>query len=64
FRSESISKKVRDAQKEKVNYMITIGDKEIKSKKLAIRTREGKVSFNISTEKFIKDLLKEIESKK
>ncbi len=64
FRSESISKKVRDAQKEKVNYMITIGDKEIKSKKLAIRTREGKVSFNISIDKFIKDLLKEIESKK
>ena len=44
--------------------MITIGDKEIKSKKLAIRTREGKVSFNISIDKFIKDLLKEIESKK
>jgi threonyl-tRNA synthetase len=63
-RHESISKKVRDAQKEKINYMITIGDKEIQSKKLAIRTREGKVSFNISIDKFIKDIQKEILEKK
>ncbi len=64
IRHESISKKVRDSQKEKVNYMVTIGDKEIKSKKLAIRTREGKVSFNISIDKFIKDMIKEIQDKK
>ena len=63
-RHESISKKVRDAQKEKINYMITIGDKEIQSKKLAIRTREGKVSFNNSIDKFIKDIQKEILEKK
>jgi len=63
-RNESISKKVRDAQNQKVNYMITIGDKEIKSKKLAIRTRDGKVSFDVSTDKFIKDLQKEIKDKK
>jgi threonyl-tRNA synthetase len=63
-RSESMSKKVRDAQKEKVNYMVTIGDKEIKANKLAIRTREGKVSFNISIDKFIKDLQKEIQDKR
>jgi threonyl-tRNA synthetase len=63
-RQESISKKVRDAQKEKLNYMITIGDKEVESKKLAIRTREGKVSFNVPTDKFIKDLLKEVKDKK
>ena len=30
-RGESIGKKVRDAQTEKVNYMVTIGDKEEKS---------------------------------
>ncbi len=63
-RNESISKKVRDAQNQKINYMITIGDKEIKSKKLAIRTRDGKVSFNVSIDKFIKDLQKEIKDKK
>ena len=63
-RNESISKKVRDAQNQKINYMVTIGEKEVKAKKLAIRTRDGKVSFGISTTKFIKDLKKEIEDKK
>ena len=63
-RNESISKKVRDAQNQKINYMITIGEKEVKAKKLAIRTRDGKISFGISTTKFIKDLKKEIEDKK
>ena len=63
-RQESISKKVRDAQNQKINYMITIGEKESKSKKLAVRTREGKVKFGVAISKFIKDLSKEIETKK
>jgi len=64
IRQESIPKKVRDAQQEKINYIITIGDKELETKKLAIRTREGKLSFGISIDKFIKDLNEEISSKK
>ncbi len=64
IRQESISKKVRDAQNQQANYMLTIGEKEVKAKKLAVRTREGKVSFGVSVDKFIKDLVKEIESKK
>jgi threonyl-tRNA synthetase len=63
-RSETISKKVRDAQQEKANYIITIGDKEVKSRKLAVRTRNGKVKFGVSLTSFIKDLLKEIEEKR
>ena len=63
-RQESISKKVRDAQIEQINYIITIGDKEVVSKKLAIRTRAGKVEFNVPLTKFIKDLQEEIKSKK
>jgi threonyl-tRNA synthetase len=63
IKPNSISKKVREAQLEKVNYMITIGDKEQKNKTLAIRTREGKVEFGIKIDKFIKDLKKEIERK-
>ncbi len=64
LRQESVSKKVRDAQQEKVNYVINIGDKEVKNKTLAIRDRKGKLTFGVKTDKFIKDLKKEIESKK
>ncbi|MBI5060728.1 MAG: threonine--tRNA ligase [Candidatus Aenigmarchaeota archaeon] len=43
-RSEPISKKIRDAEMEWVNAIVVIGEKEKKSKKLAVRFREtGKV---------------------
>ncbi len=59
-RVESMSKKVRDAQLEKVNYMITIGDKEEEKNSLAIRNRAGKVEFGVKLDDFVKDLQKEI----
>lgn len=58
-RNESISKKIRDAHKELPFYVITIGDKEVKSDDLAVRTRENKV-INIKKEKFIKNILEDI----
>lgn len=60
----SMGKKVRDAQVEKVNYMITLGDKEQKTKALAVRSRDGKVKFGVKLDKFIKDVRKEIEDRK
>jgi len=62
--TEPMSKKVRDAQLQKVNYMVTIGDKEQKAKTLAVRNREGKVTFGVKLDKFIKDLKKEIDERK
>jgi len=63
-RTESIGKKVRDAAKEKIPYIINIGPKEVKSKKLAVRTRDGKVKFGVPIKTFLKQLQKEIETKK
>jgi len=58
-RNETIGKKVRDAQSQKFNYILTIGDKEIKNKRLAIRTRDNKVEFDVKVEDFIKKIKKE-----
>lgn len=63
-RGLSMSKKVRDAQVEKVNYMVTIGDKEEKTNTIAIRSREGKVKFNVKLKDFIENLKKEIDERK
>ncbi len=62
-RAESMGKKVRDAQVEKVNYIATIGDKEMEKKNLAIRTRAGDVKFDVSVDQFIAELKKEIETR-
>ncbi|MDD5651311.1 MAG: threonine--tRNA ligase [Candidatus Nanoarchaeia archaeon] len=62
-RNESISKKVRDAQIQKVPIMVTIGDKEIENKTLAIRTLDGKVSFGVKLDAFINQTKEEIDKK-
>ncbi|HLC86248.1 MAG TPA: threonine--tRNA ligase [Candidatus Nanoarchaeia archaeon] len=58
-RAESIGKKVRDHQAMKINYLVTLGDREIESNNLAIRTRDNKV-ININKEEFIKRIKEEI----
>ena len=63
-RAETIGKKVREAQiNDKPSCIITIGDKEVKNKTLAIRTRDNKVKFGVKPKKFIEKVLKNIEKK-
>ncbi len=63
-REESIGKKIRDAQMGKVNYMVTIGDKEEKSNALAIRSRDGKLEHDVKLKDFISKLKIEIWERK
>ena len=62
-RSETIGRKVRDAQLEKVPYIVTIGDKEIDKKTLAIRTRKGELTFGVKIKSFIKQIQDEVNAK-
>ncbi len=63
-RSESIGKKIRDAEVEKAGLIVTIGDKEVKGKTLAVRDSKGKIKFGVKPEKFVKDVVKDIETRK
>jgi threonyl-tRNA synthetase len=59
-RSETVQSKIRDAEMLKINYIIVIGDKEEKSKNLAVRPRGEKPKFDVSFDNFIKDMKKEL----
>jgi len=61
FSSTTVSEKVRNSEIMKIPYLITIGDKEEKSKNLAVR-KSGKVK-NIKPEKFIEEIKSEIEER-
>ncbi len=61
--SETINKKVRNAQIDQVNYILVFGEKE-QSGALQIRTRDNKVFGPVKKETFISDLLKEISEKR
>ena len=63
-RSESIPKKVREAQLEQVNYILVVGDQEIKNKTVTVRTRNNEVVGEKKVDEFIKALQKEVAEKK
>jgi threonyl-tRNA synthetase len=63
-RSESIGKKVREAQLAQVNYILVYGEKEETTGKLMVRTRSNEVINDVSISEFIKNLKEEIRLKK
>ena len=62
-RNESIGKRVRDAEKEWIRYILVIGEKEINSKNINIRDREQDQSHEASYEVFIDEIKKQISDK-
>jgi len=63
-RTESLNKKVRDAQLNKIPLILTIGNKEKQSGNLSVRTLDGKVRFGISHEEFLAGVLEHIKNRK
>jgi threonyl-tRNA synthetase len=62
-RTESIGKKVREAQLQQVNYILVVGEREVKDKTVTVRTRDNKVHGAKKTDDFLKKLVKEIEER-
>ncbi|MBI2017905.1 threonine--tRNA ligase [Candidatus Daviesbacteria bacterium] len=63
IRAEKMQAKIRDAQLQKVPYMLIVGDKEESEGTVAVRTREGKDLGTIKVNKFISKVKSEIDSK-
>ncbi len=63
-RQESVSAKVRDAQLKKIPYILVAGDREQKDGTVTVRTRNGKVTGEIKTDKFTKKMYEEIKERK
>jgi len=63
-RSESVNKKVRDAQLEQFNYILVVGDKEAETNTVNVRKRNNEVLGEKAIEAFRNDLLTEIAEKR
>jgi len=59
-RTESLKKKVRDAQINKIPLILTIGEKEKEASTLSIRTLDGNVKFGVTHEEFFSRVLSHI----
>ena len=63
-RSEKIGYKIREAQLQKIPYMLVIGDKEAESGTVSVRRRGEGDTGAVETEAFIETALAEIKAKK
>ena len=62
-RSEKIGYKIREAQQEKIPYMLVVGQKEEEDGTVAVRSRAAGDEGTKSLDAFIADIQKEIEAK-
>lgn len=62
-RSEKIGYKIREAQLEKVPYMILMGDKDVENNTISVRSRKHGDLGAFTVEQFIEKALEEINSK-
>lgn len=62
-RNEKIGKKIRDAQLEKVPYMLVIGDKEQEAGEVAVRDRRDGKTTVMPLDEFIEKLAYEVKEK-
>ncbi len=61
---ESVGKKIRNAELEKIPYMLILGEKEEKAGKVAVRSHKKGDEGQIELKKLISNLKKEINEKK
>lgn len=63
-RTESLKKKVREAQIHQIPLILTIGAKEKENGSLSVRTLDGKVKYGILHQDFLNIVLPHIQSRK
>ena len=63
-RNEKTGYKVREAQMQKVPYMLVVGQKEVEENTVSVRQRNSEEIMTVSVDEFVKSLKKEIEEKK
>ena len=62
-RSERMNAKIRDAQNQKIPYMLVIGDKEVENNQVALRLRGGENPGPMATAAFIERAKEDIANK-
>jgi len=63
-KAETVSKKIREGELQKIPYLLVVGDKEMKTKSVRIRERKKGDIGIMKLDKFIKKITLEIKTKK
>lgn len=60
-RSETVSKKVRDAEREWVPFIVVVGDREMKAKRIPVRVRGRKAVRKLTVKELTGHIKEETE---
>ena len=63
-RPEKMGYKIREAQLQKIPYMLVVGEKEVEAQSVSIRTRSGKDGGVMKAEDFVSMIVEEIRDRK
>ncbi|MBS4537996.1 threonine--tRNA ligase [Clostridium sp. D2Q-11] len=63
-RSEKVGYKIREAQLQKIPYMLIVGEKEVEENTISVRSRDEGDTGAVNLEEFIEKVTKEIQQKK
>jgi threonyl-tRNA synthetase len=63
-RTESLNRKIREAQLNQIPLILTIGVKEKETENFSVRTLDGRVRYQVSHDSFIKNVSDHIQSRK
>jgi threonyl-tRNA synthetase len=63
LRNEKISYKIREAQAEKIPYMLVVGDREVAAGKVAVRLRGGTDLGPLPVDEYLARVREEIDRK-
>jgi threonyl-tRNA synthetase len=61
--SETLNKKVRNAQLDYVNFILVVGDKEVEAGTVTVRTRDNEVHGAQAVDEFIQEITKYVSDK-
>ena len=63
YRSEKMNYKIREAQLQKIPYMLVVGDKEVENGTVSVRARKESKGGTMSADEFVAQILEEIKNK-
>ncbi len=60
---KTLDYKIRDAQMQKVPYIIVVGKKEMEGGTLSVRSRDGSQKHGVKVDEFVREITKEVEKR-
>ena len=63
-KNDSLNKRIRNAEKQRVPYVVIIGDEEVANRTVAIRNRRRKEQYNLTQDEFMVELRQELQKGK